>query len=607
MLRRSGRLASRRSGDAIDMPVSLSKTPKERDEKRSEEEKGESSSTHAKDPQERDDDDTKSSCDHDAVTHDDSGIHIGCDHHHSHEDDKDEDFVVDGEEDIAPSEPSLDNGEAPSEEEEEESELDGSSRPNKKARITIESAEDWIRNYNQMNPIDKNDPDLQRFQAAIKDIITRLCLWARADDNGSNNAWYRLTAAERSITRPLRAYLAVVNIQELIDNILEHIPHKAQKILGKRDLKPIDLIDLPEIPQHFKHRLVYADIPVRAGVNNITRQAGVIGTLIKSAASLDSSMNTKVYLGSSINMRGGYVRIHTHEEGSEGRGQKCSHYDYTKQSDVVPNLRAIGIYSNPHMVESLNPDNDTHRWLPVFLEGILMVYLGLIHRQYRGSHDSTALAVFAEPKYAMVDYLRDNLELPDFHNESLNVVWCLAQGVNGGMTVVNECGNPACKRPRMFHGKEQTFFTSGGQFSARVCEPCYRGLKKNGKLRTENKSNHVRRMAPRVCDNPNCGKVDDGKGPGNFSRSQTDKTKWKCSPCWHYYHDNQRDRPAGPIRGGRIPAGRTCANPNCGYVHDPSKKMKWRQDPSDDTKWRCLRCHSYFAWNGDERPCQDDN
>lgn len=70
---------------------------------------------------------------------------------------------------------------------------------------------------------------------------------------------------ERSMTRGFRYMLRKAKREELSVVISNHLPRKAQQVLRKKDLKPIDLLDMTQMPNRFSHHLVYLDVPVRAG------------------------------------------------------------------------------------------------------------------------------------------------------------------------------------------------------------------------------------------------------------------------------------------------------------------------------------------------------
>ncbi|KAG5748538.1 hypothetical protein H9Q72_011689 [Fusarium xylarioides] len=404
MTRRSARLASRQSGDATAMPASLSETPNEL---------GEPSSTYPNPPREWDDD------------YDDD---------YECEDDRDTVEYTQRRRETAARAVAT-----PASSKKIRDSVEVTHEDSEFALSESEEDEEFlVENELEQECLDLSELPLDPLEVPPEE--------SEVNDDDDELETYR-------------SVLAKVDIQQLIDNIFEHIPNKVQKLLGKQDLRPIDLLDLPQVPHSFMHRLTYVDIAVRAGVNNITRLPGVTKNPVKSikhGAHLECETEIKVYAGSTMGKMGARKRIRHHELGSDGKREKCMHYSYTSQPDVAPNFRIIGIWSNPFVVESLNNTNDIQRWLPVFLEGIIMVFLGLIHRSNKPLVDRSVLELFSEAKYGLIDHLRSNLELPDFHNQSLNQAWSLAQGVCGGMIVVNECDNPACKRPRFFQGNIQT-------------------------------------------------------------------------------------------------------------------------------------------------------
>lgn len=556
------------------------------------------------------------------VTNEESGSELSDVPEDFEHQDEDEDFVLEEEEmeeedldldefpldecEAAPEEPDFNDDEEEEEELENESpKTESSNQPRKKVRISIEPAEQWIHAYNQANPVDDDDPDLLRFQANMRSLVGQMCIWAR-EDNGSMSAWFKLPASDREMTTQFRSLLARISAQELIENIFVHMPRKVQKLFGKQDLTPIDLLDLPLVPHAFAHRLTYMDIPVRVGVDKITRVQGVKGgtvKVLKPDARLEGEEEVKAYVGAAISKLGGYTRIRGHEDGANGKGEKCMHYDFSQQADVVPNLRIVGVWSNPHVVDSLNADNDTQKWLPIFLEGVIMLYLGLVHRQDTPLVDRSHAGVFAEAKYAFIDNLRNGLDLPDFHSHTLNKAWSLAQGVRGGMITVNECSNPLCKRPKWFHGKEEKFLPTTGPLSERVCLPCWNSLKKKGQLRTSNRTNYRKSDGARVCNNPNC-RVTYDESKGNWSHDLLDPSKWRCAACasWQYRH-NGEDRPSEILRAGD---GRACCNPNCDKEQVPDgPSITWRSRTSDTgvKEWRCRACDAYIRDHpGIERP-----
>ncbi|KAF4463861.1 hypothetical protein FALBO_9313 [Fusarium albosuccineum] len=88
---------------------------------------------------------------------------------------------------------------------------------------------------------------------------TRSIYWSKE----GTAAWYRLPRHQREITQRFRVILSHIPPEELTKNILSHMPRLSQKVIGKPDLMPVDLLDLPEVPQKLRHRPTYAGIPTR--------------------------------------------------------------------------------------------------------------------------------------------------------------------------------------------------------------------------------------------------------------------------------------------------------------------------------------------------------
>ncbi|RSM09779.1 hypothetical protein CDV31_007519 [Fusarium ambrosium] len=416
----------------------------------------------------------------------------------------DDEITADGFVDLEDDDEAL-PGDRGQEEEEEEDDNDDddddddadqaeSSRPSKKQRVqTDETAEDWIRRCNETNPVPDSDRDLKRFQRRMKSLIDRQVHYARSDEDGTIDAWMKKQRGDREMTRGFRSLLLNMDPQTLADNVLGHMPRLTQKLLGQGpdDMDPTSLLAMPEVPGNFLHRLTYLDIPVRVGAGNIVRRPSkfVRSRVVKSIATgidVDPSMESMIYVGSTLYRKGGWHRLQTHEkESNRGPGHSL-HYGFSGQHDVVSNFRVAGVWSNPYVLQKREDVNqDVERWLPVYLEGLLMIYLGTYHRKNR-LHSEKLKSLFSEASYELADKMREGLQLPDLHNHSLNRAWPLMQGVPGGMATAIRCANPACQRPTgdgettcaEFVGRTKTLIATDGPLSDRVCGSCHQFLKK---------------------------------------------------------------------------------------------------------------------------------
>lgn len=84
------------------------------------------------------------------------------------------------------------------------------------------------------------------------------------------------------------------------------MPLRSQQILGNLNLEPRDLLNLPQAPSAFMHRMVYINFPMRVGAGNIERTRSkqpphhLIGA-IEPGVNISTSMTSKVYVVSTIN------------------------------------------------------------------------------------------------------------------------------------------------------------------------------------------------------------------------------------------------------------------------------------------------------------------
>ncbi|KAH7318645.1 hypothetical protein B0I35DRAFT_409501 [Stachybotrys elegans] len=194
---------------------------------------------------------------------------------------------------------------------------EGAQRPSKRPRLEPDvTADEWIAAFNEKYPVPDEDADMQQFRHGMTAIIERLCNWSFV--NSDSSPWFLLGQEDREVTRGFRHLLSRSRPEELTDHILSHMPKRAQKVLGRKNLKPFNLLELPEIPKEIKHRLVYLDIPVQVGEQNITRRPSKLvnrhDSTKHSLVDADQNMDARVYIGSSINRLGAKERLAVHEK-----------------------------------------------------------------------------------------------------------------------------------------------------------------------------------------------------------------------------------------------------------------------------------------------------
>ncbi|KAH0529021.1 hypothetical protein TsFJ059_003823 [Trichoderma semiorbis] len=246
------------------------------------------------------------------------------------------------------------------------------------------NAERWVKEYDESHPVDKNDEDLQRFEGNFSRFIEGIIRWASDDIAGTD--WYKQPRASREMTFGFHAIFcrAAANPAELVSICLDGMPRQVRKVLGKKDLSEIDLLDLPLVPSRCKHRLVYVDVATRFHQDQIrlvTKNNGYGNKpykAIKPTCDLKEALQTKLYVGSSVNKMGSYYRIQEHEAFANGyfKSKASMHYTEVSQPNVLTNFRLLGVWQNPHANKSYE-GQDNGRWIAPMVEGLIMAYLGL--------------------------------------------------------------------------------------------------------------------------------------------------------------------------------------------------------------------------------------
>jgi hypothetical protein len=131
-------------------------------------------------------------------------------------------------------------------------------------------------------------------------------------------------------------------------------------------------------------------------------------------------MPTKIYIGSSIAKAGGFSRIDMHEReihNATATATRAMYYTFCRKECVAPNFRIAGLWQNPALLNGQASNQDTQRWLTVFFEGLLKLYLGTYHETNKIYGDRAFLC--SDGSYRLVREVREGLGLPDFHAHSL--------------------------------------------------------------------------------------------------------------------------------------------------------------------------------------------
>lgn len=162
-------------------------------------------------------------------------------------------------------------------------------------------------------------------------MITRMSLHAISIDHGW---WLNILDDDKDMSRFFRGVLLKADLEVFMNEILVYTPRVSQRILGKRTLEPLDLLKLPKIPKGFCFRITYVKVGVKVGMENVTQEPPKFMAEKRRVKATNTpytdEMPTGVYIGSSVDKRGGYARMATHE--AEANADRCLnnlHYGIT--------------------------------------------------------------------------------------------------------------------------------------------------------------------------------------------------------------------------------------------------------------------------------------
>lgn len=379
-----------------------------------------------------------------------------------------------------------------------ESDIESLESSRKKRRIqTAElNAAQWVQEYDESHPVDADDADVQRFETKFACLIENICNWTVG---GSGKGWHSRPRSDREMTIGFFGLFRRVagNPSDLARICLEGMPRQTRKIFGKADLCEKDLLDLPAMPATCKHRLVYMDVATRlenGQIRQVMRDFGTGAKLYKQpkqGTDLKSAAEVRLYVGSSVNKRGGERRTREHVDISNRHvnGKQNLHYGAVRKPDTLCNFRVVGVWQNPYADNSYD-GQDIMIWVAHMVEALVMAYLGL----YTEANRVMLSPMFSTSSYELVRRIRDGLGLPDFSNVSLNRAWPLCQGTPGRVKKAMICGNPQCRRPRVL-SKETLLGTIPCDYfkcpipsdltAAYYCTGCYLYFRKHeGETRT---------------------------------------------------------------------------------------------------------------------------
>lgn len=189
----------------------------------------------------------------------------------------------------------------------------GSRRRNKHRKRPTKSAAQWVKEQNQNSEFGPDDPDVQRFQKNLGEIIRRL------HDRIHTGSWTERQKLRSSVHGSTFKLYSEKTPEEICEDLFKGIPFPTQHILGKTDLKPEDLLNLPDDAAKLFRGGVYLNILARFAMEKIEHKPhpdlkfNKIDTVRTTQASPDEAKEFRLYGGSSVLNVPNRTRTHVSE------------------------------------------------------------------------------------------------------------------------------------------------------------------------------------------------------------------------------------------------------------------------------------------------------
>ena len=282
-------------------------------------------------------------------------------------------------------------------------------------------------------PVVAVDEDAQRFHARPRAMIQFIHNWVPAN-------WEKNVAQEwedRAIAKSFANFFKNRSAKFIFDTVIAMVPLQTQSLLGKKDLRPADLLQLPAIPEEDIFWGVYMDIATLLDRD----PPAVEGLYAGSSVAVDSYPGVRGRVAQHISASSKpYDTLHA---------TKISlHYWVICRPEVKPNFRAIAL-GRPVQI---------HKTPTVLLEGLTCIYFNIVSP--KPSHQNPLSSINLTKEIRQHVNQQGHGNLPDFEHLGLNKALPLHQGVprvvprqvrehkEWARSHPDVCGNPACGRAR---------------------------------------------------------------------------------------------------------------------------------------------------------------
>jgi hypothetical protein len=320
---------------------------------------------------------------------------------------------------------------------------------------------EWHEHVQSVEEIPYIDQDITRFQQRLNATLMELVEYPTRIPYP---AFKKLARNGRAMGTAIFTILNVNRASTLAALILKGIPHYVQKALGKIQPTFDDLLAMPKPkPDQTKCWLVYFDGTVRWEISGHPENCRKTDRIIRRGK----------YVGSSVDYRGGGVRLDRHAQAAISKRSsevKQRHHEELCKEGTEANLRILAAFEC---------DPQIKLYVPI-VETIFMTLVGtFVGREKTGEHNPQAC-------YDLYDRVRSRARMPDIDGDGLNGALSIRQGVIGVSSGRQTYYCIICKRelrPNTSHRDHSRLVELGNPLGPRRCQRCDRVFKDYGEER----------------------------------------------------------------------------------------------------------------------------
>lgn len=363
--------------------------------------------------------------------------------------------------------------------------------------------------------------------------------------------------------------------------LLRTIPLCVQDVLGKPQPSFDELIALPEPTTEERTRwLVYFDGTIRWQMEDHPDDPSI-------RRKTDRITRRGKYVGSSVDYRGGGVRLDRHISAvntKHSAERRQLHHQELCQEGTEANLRILAVFDR---------DLPGKPYVPL-LESIFMAFIGTFAgRETIGRHNP-------EPCYELYDRIRGRANMPDIDGDGLNKALSIHQGMVGQAVSRQTFFCMVCNRelkPDTSERSHSRLVEDGNPIGPRRCQSCYRHITKYKEDRKPNsRSRFDEREQKRkqhqlwvaagnadVYGNPACAAA---RVPGSsFTGFMKDA---RCANCADYLNQQANKNISRGQRRERQPQLRELEARDHSWTHDEDVLLQSHVTLSGKTAWKKL-------------------